>query len=195
MNFFEQQDLARRNTKRLLLLLVLAVLSLIAITVLLLAALLAWSQGGTETQFNNDQNFSFGTALINALSWEMVIGISLLVSTVVSLGSLYKVMQLRGGGRAVAEAMGGTLLNTHSQDADERKILNVVEEMAIASGTPVPPVYILEDEAINAFAAGQNPQSAVIGITRGCIHLLSRDELQGVVAHEFSHIFRGDMRI
>lgn len=195
MNFFEQQDLARRNTKRLLLLLVLAVLSLIAITVLLLAALLAWSQGGTETQFNDNQNFSFGAALINALSWEMVIGISLLVSTVVSLGSLYKVMQLRGGGRAVAEAMGGTLLNTHSQDADERKILNVVEEMAIASGTPVPPVYILEDEAINAFAAGQNPQNAVIGITRGCIHLLSRDELQGVVAHEFSHIFHGDMRI
>lgn len=193
MNFFEQQDIARRNTKRLLLLLGLAVLSLITITVLLFAALLAWSQGGVDPQFNDTPDFS--AAFINALSWEMIVGISLLVCTVVSFGSLYKVSQLRSGGRAVAESMGGKLLNTHTQDPDERKILNIVEEMAIASGTPVPPVYLLEEESINAFAAGHNPQNAVIGITRGCIHLLNRDELQGVIAHEFSHIFHGDMRI
>src|SRR3546814_13371587 len=67
--------------------------------------------------------------------------------------------------------------------------------MAIASGIPVPPVYVMEDESINAFAAGHTPQDAVIGVTRGCISLLSRDELQGVVAHEFSHIFHGDIRL
>ncbi|MCH7523387.1 MAG: M48 family metalloprotease, partial [Chloroflexi bacterium] len=78
----------------------------------------------------------------------------------------------------------------------ERKILNVVEEMAIASGIPTPPVYFLDhEEGINAFAAGFSPSDAVIGITRGCAQQLSRDELQGVVAHEFSHIMNGDMRL
>ena len=81
-------------------------------------------------------------------------------------------------------------------DLDERKILNVVEEMAIASGTPVPPVYLMEnEEGINAFAAGFTPGDAVIGVTRGCIRTLTRDELQGVIAHEFSHILNGDMRL
>ena len=132
---------------------------------------------------------------MHSMSWEMFAGISVIVCVVILLGSLYKYIQLSGGGRSVAESMGGRLINSQTKDADERKILNVVEEMAIASGTPVPPVYLLEDDAINAFAAGHTPQDAVIGITRGCIKLLKRDELQGVVAHEFSHIFHGDMKI
>ena len=123
--------------------------------------------------------------------WFTAIGIA----AVVALGSLYKLAQLGGGGRAVAEAMGGRLLNLNTDDADERKVLNVVAEMALAAGTPVPPVYILEEDSINAFAAGYKPADAVIGITRGCIRLLSRQELQGVVAHEFSHILHGDMRL
>ena len=91
--------------------------------------------------------------------------------------------------------MNGRVININTRDANEKKILNVVEEMAIASGAPVPPVYLIEDHAINAFAAGYSPKDAVIGITRGCIRALNRDELQGVIAHEFSHIFNGDMRL
>jgi Zn-dependent protease with chaperone function len=122
-------------------------------------------------------------------------GVSAIVIGVVLLGAFFRMAQLRGGGQMVAESLGGRLLDPGSRDADERKILNVVEEMAIAAGVPVPPIYLLEDPAINAFAAGFRQEDAVIGITRGCIHLLNRDELQGVIAHEFSHIFNGDMRL
>ena len=111
-------------------------------------------------------------------------------------GSLYRIASLAGGGHSVAELLGGRPLSPQTTDPDERKILNVVEEMAIASGTPVPPVYLLEQEdGINAFAAGYTPGDAVIGVTRGCIRNLTRDELQGVIAHEFSHILNGDMRL
>jgi len=110
--------------------------------------------------------------------------------------SLIRIAQLRGGGHVVAEAMGGRLLHGNSQEPLERKILNVVEEMSIAAGTPTPPVYLLDQEpGINAFAAGYTVDDAVVGITRGCAERLSRDELQGVVAHEFSHILNGDMRL
>src|SRR3546814_17302462 len=95
----------------------------------------------------------------------------------------------------LAESLNGRPIDPGTTDLEEQKVLNIVEEMAIASGIPVPPVYVMEDESINAFAAGHTPQDAVIGVTRGCISLLSRDELQGVVAHEFSHIFHGDMRL
>ena len=105
-------------------------------------------------------------------------------------------MTLAGGGAVVAAMLGGRRLEPGATDANERKLLNVVEEMAIASGVPVPPVYVMDQEAgINAFAAGFAPDNAVIGVTRGCMELLSRDELQGVVAHEFSHILNGDMRL
>jgi Zn-dependent protease with chaperone function len=192
MNFFEQQDAAQRNTKRLLLLLCLAVLSLIAITTLLFAAVF----------FVTHHNYSDGEAplglwqgIVHSVSWRMLGAISLCVCAVIFLGSLYKFFQLSGGGRVVAEAMGGRLLDLHSTDADERKILNVVEEMAIASGSAVPPVYLLDDDAINAFAAGHTPQDAIIGVTRGCISQLTREQLQGVIAHEFSHIHHGDMAL
>ncbi len=194
MNFFEQQDIARRNTKRLVILLLLAVLSLIAITVLLVAGTMTFMFGYSGT-YTEAPPQTLGANLFAVISWEMLAWISFIVGTVVALGGAFKQLQLRSGGRAVAEAMNGRLINLHTEDADEKKILNVVEEIAIASGTPVPPVYIIEDAAINAFAAGHTPQDAVIGITRGCIHLLTRDELQGVIAHEFSHIFHGDMRL
>jgi Zn-dependent protease with chaperone function len=195
MNFFEQQDLAQRNTKRLIALLFAAVLSLILITTLLFAFIIFYLQSGSTNHLPESQPSGLWQGMFNALSWELLGWMTFIICGVVFLGSLYKLIQLRSGGRAVAEAMGGRLINTNASDMDEKKILNVVEEMAIASGTPVPPVYIIEDDAINAFAAGHNAQDAVIGITRGCIRLLKRDELQGVVAHEFSHIFHGDMRL
>src|SRR3989338_1890960 len=189
MNFFEQQDRARRNSGRLLILMALAVLSLITLTSLALGAI--WQL------FGNDQN-SLGLldgpgSLLP--SWPLVGSVALAVIGVVLWGSLYKQLQLSRGGQAVAERLGGRLINLAPQNLEERRLLNVVEEMALASGTSVPPVYVLDDAGINAFAAGLTPQDAVIGITRGAICQLSRDELQGVIAHEFSHIFHGDMRL
>jgi Zn-dependent protease with chaperone function len=184
MKFFAHQDQARSNTRKLVVLFVCAVITLIIITSFLVVAVLFYAEGQTELGLNTD-----------FLSSTIFIQVSLVVIAVVAIGTLIRMAQLRGGGKSVAEAMGGRLLNTNTRDADERKILNVVEEMAIASGISVPPVYLMEDESINAFAAGYRARDAVIGITRGCIRELDRDELQGVVAHEFSHIFNGDMRL
>ncbi len=192
MNFFEQQDRAHRNTNRLIALLCLAVISLIAITTLLFATAFYYMGLNTQTYLKST---GLWNGIMHSLSWELLAVISVAVCAVIFLGSLYKLFQLSGGGRVVAEALGGRPLIAQDADTDEKKILNVVEEMSIASGTPVPPVYIIEDDAINAFAAGHTPQDAVIGITRGCIRVLNRDELQGVIAHEFSHIFHGDMRL
>ena len=105
-------------------------------------------------------------------------------------------MSLSSGGRAVAELLDGRLVNPNSIDIHERKLLNIVEEMAIASGVPVPQVYVMDGEtSINAFAAGHSASDAAISVTRGCMTMLSRDELQGVIAHEFSHLLNGDMRL
>ncbi|WP_041522464.1 M48 family metallopeptidase [Gilvimarinus agarilyticus] len=195
MNFFEQQDIARRNTKRLVALLILAVLSLIAVTTAMFAGIMLYMQTGNSAYHMETAGLGFWASLGTLLDWQTVSGISMVVITVVLIGGLFKYQQLRRGGRVVAESLGGRLINTDTRDANERKLLNVVEEMAIASGAPVPPVYLMEESAINAFAAGHTPQDAVIGITRGCIEQLNRDELQGVIAHEFSHIFHGDMRL
>lgn len=189
MNFFEHQDRARRNTRHLILLLIAAVFSLIAITTLLFAVIVYVGQD------QHKQSASHWQGIINAFNPSTFLWIALSVSCVVLIGSFFRFVQLLGGGKSVAEAMGGRLLSGNTTNLDERKILNVVEEMAIASGTAVPPVYLLEEDSINAFAAGYQPKDAVIGITRGCIQNLTRDELQGVVAHEFSHVFHGDMRI
>ena len=110
--------------------------------------------------------------------------------------SLYRSWELRsGGGKSVAESMGGRLAKPNG-DIKERQLLNIVEEMALASGMPVPPVYVLDNEpGINAFAAGNTPEDAVVAVTSGALYSLKRDELQGVIGHEFSHILNGDMRI
>ncbi len=137
-----------------------------------------------------------------AIDWTAVTDLRLLfVSAVGTLivvggGSLYKIAELRAGGHVVAEQLGGRLLTSGTADLVEQRLLNVVEEMALASGTPTPPVYLMDQEdGINAFAAGFSPQDAVIGVTRGTATRLDRDELQGVIAHEFSHILNGDMRM
>jgi len=185
MNFFESQDIARRNTGRLIFLFVLAVISLVVITNVLAMFLFGMLSVNSATAMEPGAQFS----------WQTFMMVSLAVVVVVLLGSLYKLIALAGGGARVAEMLGGRLLLPETQDMHERRLLNVVEEMALASGTPVPPVYLLEETGINAFAAGYSPGDAVIGVTRGTIDTLNRDELQGVIAHEFSHILHGDMRI
>ena len=185
MNFFKSQDVARKNTRYLVALFLLAIISLVALTNILVILV-----------FNHLNVNVASTEILNSrFDWTTVMFISAGVTSIILLGSLYKVLSLSGGGARVAEMMDAELIVEDSGDANKQKILNVVEEMAIASGTPVPPVYLLDEEGINAFAAGYKASDAVIGITRGAIEDLSRDQLQGVVAHEFSHIFNGDMRL
>jgi Zn-dependent protease with chaperone function len=132
-------------------------------------------------------------------SWwqpHILLGVGSVTTGIILLASLWKINELKAGGNVVAESLGGRLLDGNSNDAQERMLLNVVEEMAIASGTPVPAVYLLDNESgINAFAAGFTPNDAVIGVTRGSLEQFTRDELQGVIGHEFSHILNGDMRM
>lgn len=117
------------------------------------------------------------------------------VCLIIFLGAGVQRLRLGGTGKSVAEALGGQPLQGATDNADEQKLRDVVDEMAIASGMPVPPIYILQEDAINAFAAGKNPQDAVLGFTRGAITKLGRDELQGVTGHEFSHIAHKDTRL
>ena len=186
-DFFERQDIARRNTTRLVILFALAVLALIVSIDLLLAATMGYLGRNPET---------------GAVDWTLaadpqVLSLAVFGTLIVAGGgTLFKIAQLRGGGKVVAEQLGGRLLNPDSTVPSEQQLLNVVQEMAIASGAPTPPVYLLDNEAgINAFAAGFTPSDAVIGVTRGAVEAFTRDELQGVIAHEFSHILNGDMRL
>lgn len=197
MDFFAQQDKARRHSGRLVMLFCFAVLALIVITNLLVALTL-WFMTQNETmQAGMSVMTQTDSHTLKALfSWQNFILISLGVVGAVLCAVLYKWAQLSSGGKAVAEALGGIRIYPNTDDADEKKILNVVEEMALAAGMPVPAVYLLPQEgSINAFAAGKSPADAVVGITRGAIQVLKRDELQGVIAHEFSHILNGDMRL
>ena len=185
MNFFKSQDVARKNTRYLVVLFLLAILSLIVLTNLLVILV-----------FNHLNVNVASTEILNSrFDWNLIIMISAGVTSIILFGSLYKVLSLSSGGARVAEMLDAELIVEDSGDANKQKILNVVEEMAIASGTPVPPVYLMDEDGINAFAAGYQASDAVIGITRGAIESLSRDQLQGVIAHEFSHIFNGDMKL
>jgi len=187
MNFFEAQDHARRQTGWLVLLFGLAVAGLIVLTNLLLLVVLTFSQNG--------QFILSPELLLQQFQLDVFLGVAMVVLALVFLGSLYKTLSLSGGGASVAEMLGGRQISRDSRDPAERQLLNVVEEMAIAAGMPVPPVFLLDEPGINAFAAGTTPSTAVIGITRGALQAFNRDELQGVIAHEFSHIFNGDMRL
>jgi Zn-dependent protease with chaperone function len=188
MDFFEHQDVARRKTGLLVVYFLLAVVAIIV--GIYLAAVILFTTAGSQIE---GARGAPAPALWDPGVFSLV---AVGVIVVVALGSLYKIAQLSSGGDVVAQMLGGRLISQNTRDLDERMILNVVEEMAIASGTPVPPVYLLEaEEGINAFAAGFSPDDAVIGVTRGCAQTLSRDQLQGVIAHEFSHILNGDMRL
>ena len=124
------------------------------------------------------------------------LGVSGIILLIAGVGTMVKFSWLNKGGSHVAESLGGRLVSTATRDPQERMLINVVEEMSIASGCPMPGVYLLEGESsINAFAAGLQLDDAVIAVTRGCLEQLSRDELQGVIAHEYSHIIHGDMRL
>jgi Zn-dependent protease with chaperone function len=196
MNFFEHQHSAKKKTTLLVFLLVIAVCCLIAITILAITIFLYFFQSHTTSiQAYQTYTTSLSSNFFHIISSDIFLWVIAGVVSVVGIGSLYKLTKLSQGGKYVAESLGGRLLHPNSQNPTEKKILNVVKEMAIASGNPVPSVYVLADNSINAFAAGLSRRDAVIGVTQGCIELLNRDELQGVMAHEFSHIHNGDMRL
>ncbi len=190
MDFFKAQDAARRRTWQLGLLFAAAVFTLVVLTNLLIAATFFLS--GSQVAVTDTES---SLTLLSAMPTELWGWISFGVIGIVGVATLYKYLRLRGGGRVVAESFGGRLLTREQADFKETRLLNVVEEMAIASGTPVPPVYLLDEPGINAFAAGHSIEDAVVGVNRGALDTLSREELQGVIAHEFSHILNGDMKL
>ncbi|MDR1494098.1 MAG: M48 family metallopeptidase [Planctomycetaceae bacterium] len=187
MDFFQHQDKAKRRTAALVILYIFALLLLAAAFYGIIIAVLAYA--APDYRETVSRNFFFEPGLFLAVFGTVI--------PIVSLASLYKTYCLSvGGGKAVAESLGGRLVYPGGVNPAEQRLYHVVEEMAIASGIPVPPVYMMDNEpGINAFAAGLSPNDAVIGVNRGAVELLTRDELQGVIAHEFSHILNGDMRL
>lgn len=186
MDFFEAQDRAKRNTGKLVGLYILAVIGIIFSVYLVSIALFYSQVSGTDGRAISDMLWNPAALFF----------ISVIVLSVITIGTLFRVAQLRKGGSAVAEMLGGRRIEPSTKQQNERRLMNIVEEMSIASGIPVPDVYILDkEENINAFAAGLTTQDAAVGVTRGALEQLTRDEMQGVIAHEFSHIFNGDMRL
>ncbi len=189
MDFFEAQARARSRTNRLVLLFVAAVLGTIGAGYL--AALFIHG-----SMVRNDSQFRGETQPWLYWNADLFVPVALITVAVVGVASLIKWTQMRVGGAAIATSVGGRAISPQTTDLHERRLLNIVEEMAIASGVPVPAVFVLEGEqSINAFAAGLKTTDAAVAVTRGTMEKLSRDELQAVVAHEFSHILNGDMRL
>lgn len=178
MNFFEHQELARRQTRRLVVLFVLAVVAIVlAVNLVGVVSWRALAQGAPLPAYF----FPVNTVVVVGL----IVG-----------GTLLETWRLRSGGDEVARMIGARRLARETADLAEQRLLNIVEEMAIASGVAMPGVYVMDREtSINAFAAGYSPNEAVVAVSAGALRRLNRDELQGVVAHEFSHILNGDMRL
>jgi Zn-dependent protease with chaperone function len=185
MDFFGQETHVKRQTRLLGCLFVLAVLAFIVLTYLILAIPILFI-----CKISATDSWQW--------VWEPRLALYVVVGTLLSttLGCLYKMHLLSGGGSAVAELLGGRKIDPHPADPDEKRLRDVIEEMAIASGLPVPEIHVLDRErGVNAFAAGHTRDDVAIGVTFGCLKLLTRDELQGVVAHEFSHVLNGDTRL
>jgi Zn-dependent protease with chaperone function len=187
MDFFAAQDRARRKTVQLVLLFAIAIAGLIVATNVLVALVVAFSSTVGVAQ-------GVGPTIQQqpAQTWAVI---SLGVLICVAGASLYKYLALRSGGRAIAEMLGGRPIDPSTQALDERRLLNVIEEMSIASGIRVPAVYRVDEDGINAFAAGFGTDDAVVCVTKGTLEHLNREELQGVIGHEFSHVLNGDSRL
>lgn len=188
MDFFEHQDQARRKTGQLVLFFLIGV-AVTVVLVNLLGYALYW---GFIRYLGVQADASVGAWLVTDYSWQL----SLAALLVIAIGSLTAYLQLRQGGAVVARWAGARPVDFDTGDADQRRFINVVEEMSIASGTPVPDLYVMPNEAsINAFVAGYQSDQAILVVSQGALEHLDRDELQGVIGHEYSHILNGDMRL
>jgi len=194
LNFHDHQDSARGMTKALCLLLAFSLVGTVVVSAVALAGVAVASSFGL---LSASTSITMPLAHWRDLFLERFVEATVLTTLAVVAVAIYKSLQLaEGGGSLVANSLGGTRVLDRADDLGHHKILNVVEEMAIASGLPTPRVYVLEDEpGINAFAAGFDRKDTVIGVTRGAIDRLKRDQLQGIVAHEFGHIGQGDVRL
>src|SRR6266496_2329025 len=187
MDFFEQQHRARRRTWLMLLLFVLAVAAIVAVLNLVGVGIYIWLF---------DVQILYSSSLLQQVPRSVYLWSTLATLLVIGWGTASRLVQLSGGGVAVADLIGARHVKRDTGEPAERRLLNVVEEMALASGITVPLVFVMDDQhAINAFAAGYSPNEATVIVTRGALEQLNRDEVQGVVAHEFSHILNGDMRL
>ncbi|MDB6167327.1 MAG: peptidase Ste24p [Verrucomicrobia bacterium] len=200
MDFFEAQARARKRTSRLVALFAIAVAGTIAAGYF--ASIFLLAQGSGARRLSRTRHYAAAdeaaTPARDVALWQprIFLGVAFATVAVVGLASVFKWSQFSAGGSAVAESVGGRPIDPRTLDLRERRLLNVVEEMAIAAGIPMPTVYVLDEEAgINAFAAGLTTSDAVVAVTRGTLDKLTRDELQGVIGHEFSHILNGDMRL
>jgi len=188
MNFFEYQDQARRQTRWLVFLFALAVLIIVVVIDVAILVTFGFMK-------NEEQQLVFNAQTLTS-NIPLLLGGAAVTAAVIAVASLFKTASLRSGGGKVARDLGGVLVEADARDPLRRRLYNVVEEIALASGIPVPEIYVLEQESgINAFAAGFTPADAAVAVTRGALEKLDRAELQGVIAHEFSHIFNGDMRL
>jgi Zn-dependent protease with chaperone function len=185
VDFFEHQEVARRSTRRLVVLFAIAVICVVVAVNLVGAAL--------YFAFVMPAGYPWSAA---ALPNGFFLTNTLVVVGLIGGGTVVEMNALSSGGDAVAKMVGARPVDPSTRDLLDRRLLNVVEEMAISSGVPVPRVFVMDEEtSINAFAAGHSINDAVIAVTRGTLTRLSRDELQGVIAHEFSHVLNGDMRL
>ena len=192
MNFFRAQDEARGRTTKLVVLLVLAILVLVGSLYVIAVLCSDFHPIGT----GRARVWEYDSSRRDWFQPKLFLLTAGLASAVILGGSLLRIIELAKGGGAVATSLGGRLVGAKTTDPAERRYLNVVQEMALAAGLPVPLCFVLDDDhSINAFAAGNEPQDAAVGITRGALENLTRDELQGVIAHEFSHIGNGDMKL
>jgi Zn-dependent protease with chaperone function/uncharacterized tellurite resistance protein B-like protein len=187
VDFFARQTAARGQTRWLVISFFLSLLAVALALDLVLFTFLASSRAhGVDIDPLGYAARNPGAAIFSTL----------IVMGVLGLASLYKSVELRGGGGVVARSLGGVLVDPDTRDTQRKRLLNVVSEMAIASGVPMPEVYVLEQETvINAFAAGHTPANAAVTVTQGALDRLNREQLQGVIGHEFSHILNGDMRL
>lgn len=176
MDFFERQRAARSTTVRLVALFALAVVTIVAVNDVVVVIV------------------TRGAPRSSVVGYLVVV--TILTLLIIGGGTTSKMIALRGGGAVVAQSVGAVAVDPSTTDPRLRRFVNVVEEMSIASGVPMPRLFVLEQEpGINAFAAGYSPTDAAVTVTSGALDTLNRDELQGVIGHEFSHVLNGDMRI
>ena len=186
MDFFREQEIARRNTRLLTILFIVAVLVLIGITnALFVGFILVETDDGGSATLTTD-----------LVSWQQFLAVGGVITLVIGAVVLVNWINFARGGSQIAAALGGRLVQPGSDDPLERRAANIVQEMALAANMPTPSLFVLDAESgINAFAAGTRPANAVVAVTRGALTALNRDQLQGVIGHEFSHILNGDMRL
>jgi Zn-dependent protease with chaperone function len=194
VDFYAYQATARRQSRLFVVMFMAAVAAVvIALDAVIFTVLAARSSAAT---YGGQYGASADPLQFAMRNPDTALLVSLLIIGVIALASLFKSAQLRGGGAVVAQSLGGVRVERDTADPARKRLRNIIEEMAIASGVPVPEIYVLEQEpAINAFAAGHTAANACITVTQGALDHLDRDELQGVIGHEFSHILNGDMRL